>query len=232
VNFLKFVAQECAMRKALDRAAFAMCLCGAFALGQTINPFAGGGLPVNITGTSASVGGLISQVGFSIGNYTGALGRGSVDSSGNLYFVAYNSVLQLSASTGVVSLIAGNGTVGFSGDNNLAPGAQLYSPFGVAIDSAGNIYISDTNNFRIRKVSTSGIITTIAGNGTKGYSGDNGPALSAQFTQPAGIRSRHHGGRRRHLPGRRRPGHQRSVESAPGTRGGHLQQRVHRRSAE
>jgi sugar lactone lactonase YvrE len=115
------------------------------------------------------------------------LGRGSVDSNGNLYFIAYNAVLQLSATTGVVSLIAGNGTVGFSGDNNLAPGAQLNTPFGVAIDSVGNLYISDTNNYRIRKVATSGVISTIAGNGTKGYSGDNGAALSAQFTQTAGL---------------------------------------------
>jgi trimeric autotransporter adhesin len=177
------------MRKALIQATIATLFCSALVLAQspTISTFAGGGLPVNIPGTSANVGALASQLTFSLENYTGALGRGSVDASGNLYFIAFNSVMQLNAATGVVSLIAGNGTVGFSGDNNLAPGAQLNNPFAVAVDSSGNIYISDTNNFRVRKVSPSGLITTIAGNGTKGYSGDGGSALSAQLSQPAGI---------------------------------------------
>ena len=177
------------MRKAVIQATCAALFCSALALAQNpvISPFAGGGLPVNIPGTSANVGALASQLTFSVQNYTGALGRGSVDSNGNLYFIAYNAVMQLNANTGIVSLIAGNGTIGFSGDNNLAPGAQLNSPFAVAVDSSGNVYISDTNNFRIRKVATSGLITTIAGNGSKGYSGDGGPALSAQLSQPAGI---------------------------------------------
>lgn len=177
------------MRKAVSQALIAALFCSVVAFGQNpiISTFAGGGLPVNIPGTSANVGPLASQLSFSLENYTGALGRGSVDANGNLYFIAYNAVMQLNASTGIVSLIAGNGTVGFSGDNGLAPGAQLNSPFAVAVDGSGNVYISDTNNFRVRKVATSGLISTLAGNGSKGYSGDGGSAVSAQFSQPAGI---------------------------------------------
>jgi hypothetical protein len=81
----------------------------------------------------------------------------------------------LDAATGVLTLVAGNGTPGFSGDNGPATSAQLYSPQGLAVDSASNLYIADSGNNRIRKVSN-GVITTVAGNGTGGVSGDNGPA--------------------------------------------------------
>jgi sugar lactone lactonase YvrE len=81
---------------------------------------------------------------------------------------------------------AGNGTLGFSGDGGLATSASLYYPWGLAVDSVGNIYISDIANNRVRKVST-GIITTIVGNGSWGYSGDNGSASDAQLNGPLGI---------------------------------------------
>ncbi len=84
----------------------------------------------------------------------------------------------------MITTVAGNGTAGYSGDNGPATSAQLIYPHGVAVDSAGNLYIADTNNYRIRKVSN-GVITTIAGNGTSGFSGDNGPATSAQLSDPA-----------------------------------------------
>ncbi len=74
-------------------------------------------------------------------------------------------VLRLGAATGALILVAGNGTTGFSGDNGPATSAQLWQPAGVAVDSAGNLYIADTGNNRIRKVSN-GVITTVAGNGT------------------------------------------------------------------
>ena len=83
--------------------------------------------------------------------------------------------------------MAGNGTAGYSGDNGPATSAQLNTPYGVAVDAAGNLYIADTGNHRIRKVSN-GVITTVAGNGTPGYSGDNGPATSAQLNRPDGRR--------------------------------------------
>ncbi len=83
----------------------------------------------------------------------------------------------------MITTVAGNGTPGFSGDNGPATSAQLYGPSAVAVDSAGNLYIADTVNNRIRKVSN-GVITTVAGNGTAGFSGDNGPATSAQLAFP------------------------------------------------
>jgi uncharacterized protein (TIGR03437 family) len=85
----------------------------------------------------------------------------------------------------VITTVAGNGTPGFSGDNGPATDAQLQNPFGVAVDPAGTLYIADTNNHRIRKVSN-GVITTVAGGGLSGL-GDNGPATSAQLSAPGAI---------------------------------------------
>ena len=78
-----------------------------------------------------------------------------------------------------ISTAVGNGTAGYSGDNGPAIAAQLNQPHGVAVDSAGNVYIADSGNNRVRKISN-GVITTVAGNGVAGYSGDNGrpPALN------------------------------------------------------
>jgi uncharacterized protein (TIGR03437 family) len=104
----------------------------------------------------------------------------AADAAGNLFFVYQDSVLRMDAATGLLTLVAGNGTTGFSGDNGPATSAQFSSPEGIAVDSAGNLYIADTYNFRVRKVSH-GVITTVAGNGTYGTSGDNGPATSAQL---------------------------------------------------
>ena len=124
--------------------------------------FAGGGLPVNIQGTSAS---LRSPRPL------------AVDGAGNVFFADENHiVLRLDASTGVLTLIAGTGTAGFSGDGGPASSAQLNSPGGVAVDGSGNVYIADSGNSRIRKVS-SGVITTVAGNGTCGFAGDAGTTI-------------------------------------------------------
>lgn len=131
----------------------------------TISTFAGGGLPIDILGTSARLGPLVPQ-------------SAAADINGNLIFPTQNSVLRLDARTGILSLIAGNGTPGFSGDTGLATGAQLNQPTGVALDSTGTIYIADTGNSRVRKVSD-GVITTFAGNGSPGFGGDNGPAAGA-----------------------------------------------------
>jgi hypothetical protein len=146
--------------------------CCAFGQVYTINTFAGGGLPANIAGTSASL-----------------LPPGSVaaDGAGNLFLADEYVVLRWDATSGVLTLVAGNGTRGYSGDNGPAASAQLNSPTGVAVDAAGSVvYIADTGNHCIRKVSN-GFITTVAGNGTPGYSGDNGPAASAQLKYPKGV---------------------------------------------
>jgi YVTN family beta-propeller protein len=113
------------------------------------------------------------------------------DSAGNLYFAQVgNCVIRKVATTGTISTVAGNGTCGFGGDNGSATAAQLNLPRGVAFDSSGNLYISDTNNHRIRKVTPAGIITTFAGTGGLGCAGDGGPALSAAVGNPHGLKVR------------------------------------------
>ena len=111
----------------------------------------------------------------------------TVDSVGNLYIPDLNNdrIRKVAASTGMISTVAGNGTQGHSGDGGLATNAELYQPDGVAVDDAGNLYIADTNNHRIRKVAVgTGTISTVAGNGTHGYSGDGGAATSAELYTP------------------------------------------------
>ena len=108
------------------------------------------------------------------------------DSAGNVYIADSGNNRVRKVSNGVITTVAGNGTAGFSGDNGPATSAQLSNPLSVAVDPAGNLYIGDSGNRRIRKVSN-GVITTVAGNGTAGFSGDNGPATSAQINSPRGI---------------------------------------------
>ncbi len=87
----------------------------------------------------------------------------------------------------VVSTVAGNGGSGFGGDGGVASHASFANPAGVAIDASGNVYVADQGNSRIRKVGTNGVVTTVAGNGNPGYSGDGGPATNASLNQPAGV---------------------------------------------
>src|SRR5207237_10202514 len=92
------------------------------------------------------------------------------------------------APDGVVTTMAGNGTAGSSGDGGPATGAQLNTPYGVSIDGSGNLFIADTNNHRIRKVTSAGIISTVVGiDGIAGFYGDGGQALYAQVNAPAGV---------------------------------------------
>ena len=110
-----------------------------------------------------------------------------LDSAGNLYLAdRWNNRIRKIAG-GSISTIAGNGLANFGGDNGAATSAQLSVPDGVAVDTAGNVYISDFLNNRVRMVSPAGVITTYAGNGNSGFSGDGGTATSAQLSQPAGL---------------------------------------------
>lgn len=104
------------------------------------------------------------------------------DKNGNLYIAENGSnVVRRVNSSGVITTWAGTGTAGFAGDGGPAALAQLSNLRGIAIDTSGNIYIMDTQNYRIRKVDASGIITTVAGNGVAAYAGDGGFATSASF---------------------------------------------------
>lgn len=110
----------------------------------------------------------------------------AVDQNQNLYIAdSHNQRIRI-VSNGMIHTFAGNGVAGFSGDGGAATSANLLLPTGVAVDTAGNVYIADTNNNRIRKVS-GGVITTVAGDGEQIYSGDNGLATAAGLDSPAGV---------------------------------------------
>lgn len=110
----------------------------------------------------------------------------TLDAAGRLYFSSQSRVFRLEAN-GTLTRIAGESTSGFSGDGGPAIDAQLRTPYGLAVDAAGNVYISDYGNHRIRKVDTAGIITTVAGNGDVGFSGDENAAINARLWHPCGI---------------------------------------------
>ncbi len=113
----------------------------------------------------------------------------ALDAAGNLFIAdrSNHRVRKVDAVTKLISTVAGTGEPGFAGDSNQATSAQLNSPVDVDVDAAGNVFIVDQTNNRIRRVNAAGVIETIAGNGTVGYSGDGGPALQAQVTQPTAI---------------------------------------------
>jgi len=140
-----------------------------------ISTVAGGGIGDGGAATSA---GFVSPQGV------------AVDSSGNLYVADSfsNRIRKVAAGTGILTTVAGNGSQGFSGDGGPATSAALSRPSGVAVDSAGNLYIADNYNNRIRRVAAgTGIITTVAGNGSLGYAGDGGAATSASLWKPYGV---------------------------------------------
>jgi trimeric autotransporter adhesin len=111
----------------------------------------------------------------------------AVDSSGNVYVADTANARVRKISGGTITTVAGTGTQGYSGDGAAAASAQLYAPVGVAVDKAGNLYIADVDDSVVRRVSPSGIITTVAGNGSQGYSGDTGPAAAAMLNGPEGV---------------------------------------------
>ncbi|MCD6012635.1 MAG: hypothetical protein K0Q79_2497 [Flavipsychrobacter sp.] len=146
-------------------------------IGQNIYTIAGTG-----SGISSGDGGLATAAGI---NGPGGL---AFDNSGNMYVAGYyeNKIRKVSPS-GVITTIGGTGTAGYSGDGGAATSAQLNKPTKITLDGAGNLYIADQYNNRVRKISTAGIITTIAGNGTGTYGGDGGPATAASLFHPTGL---------------------------------------------
>ena len=132
---------------------------------------------------------LIQSVASGLSNPFGV----AVDNNGNVYIAdtyaerirvvnmqsTAITVANVTIGPGQMAAVAGNGTAGYSGDGTAALSAEIYNPIGVAADNLGNIYIADLYNYRVRKVNSSGIITTVTGNGTQTYGGDNGPAAAA-----------------------------------------------------
>jgi len=164
-----------------------LCFCCA-ASGQTqiIRTIAGNG-----TEGFSGDGGLATSASLNLPNVNVSNAADSVvvDVSGDLFIVdTNNSRIREVSPSGIITTVAGNGCCGYSGDGQLATSAALTYPQGVAVDSSGNIYIADTGNNVVRKVSTSGIITTIAGRfGQVGFFGDGGPAVASLLYAPAGV---------------------------------------------
>jgi sugar lactone lactonase YvrE len=169
------LARTSLVNRFLHAASLCLLLLFAAKVGQAqsvIYTIAGSGQE-NVAGTTANPG------------FTSGI---ALDAAGNVYLAVSDSsvVLQLGASTGKLSVFAGTGVAGYSGDSGSATNAQLNGPLGIAVDSSGNLYIADSENNRVRKVSN-GVITTVAGNGMAQHSGDNGPATSAGINAPLSV---------------------------------------------
>ncbi len=140
-----------------------------------ITTFAGGGSSLNDNGPAVSVN-LNSPNGLAF------------DGTGNLYIAdTFNRRIRKVTRTGVISTFTGTGTQGDSGDGDTATAAQLSRPVGVSVDNSGNLYIADQGSDRIRKITPAGVISTFAGAGTIGFSGDGGAATSAQLNAPYSV---------------------------------------------
>jgi RHS repeat-associated protein len=112
----------------------------------------------------------------------------ALDASGNLYIAdSWNRCIRKIDTYGIISTVAGGGSINYNGNSGPAVEANLGYIYGIAVDSMGNLYIPDYSNNVIWKVDNAGIITTVAGSGTKGYSGDHGPAVEAELNNPRGI---------------------------------------------
>jgi len=150
-----------------------LLLChAALAQQYAISTFAGGLPPITpAAATAASV---------------GDPPRVAADSSGNIYFPSLHSIFKVDRA-GTLTRVAGTGRPGYSGDGGAATAAQFQYPDGIAVDAQGNLYVSDRTAHVIRSISAAGTVTTIAGTGASGFSGDGGPATAAQFNTPAGL---------------------------------------------
>jgi NHL repeat-containing protein len=149
---------------------------------------------VSLSGVITTIAGKNDTIGYSGDGYP-AIAAGfeniadiAIDHTGNIYVTDFGaSRVRKINGYSVITTIAGNGTYGYSGDADAATAAQLSQPMGIAVDATGNLYISDQANNCVRKIDTSGIISTIAGKGPAGFSGDGGPAAMAELSSPTGI---------------------------------------------
>ena len=136
--------------------------------GDSVQGYSGDGGPA----TSAEVSGIEGII---------------TDNLGNIYFSDDNRIRKIDAS-GLISTIANvDDSAGYNGDGIQATAAKLYQPSGIAVDDNGNVYIADVNNNRIRKIDKTGMISTLAGNGSKGYSGDGMAATASELNWAIGI---------------------------------------------
>ncbi len=139
-----------------------------------ISTVAGGGVPSNVPATDLSL----------------APSSVALDAGGDLFIAdTYsNCICEVNAATGLITTVAGNGTLGYTGNGGLAVNAELDDPYGIAVDAAGDLFIADTFNNCVREVNASThVISTVAGNGNYGYSGDGGPATNAELDDPTSI---------------------------------------------
>ena len=185
---------------------------GSETLVDGVAAFTTSSLPAGTTTVTASYGGTASFAASATGTIVTAAGNGTAgyagnngpataaeldgprglafDSAGNLFIADYgnNVVREVVKATGDIIAVAGNGTAGYSGDNGRATAAELNGPRFVAFDSAGDLFLSDMNNNVVREVvKATGDIITVAGNGTAGYRGDDGPATAAELNIPSGL---------------------------------------------
>ncbi len=147
------------------------------ARGQLITTFAGNG-----SGIFAGDGGMATDASVYVPGYIAAAPDGGI-----LVADYGNNRIRKIDETGIITTIAGTGVAGYTGNDSAATLAAMFRPTGIVTDAAGNIYFTDNGNYAVRKISLAGIITTVAGTGVSGYSGDGGPATAAQLTAPEGL---------------------------------------------
>ena len=116
-----------------------------------------------------------------------AAGTIAIDAYGNIYFADGDRIRKITVATGMLNTVVGTGVGGFGGDGGPATAAQINYPVGICFDGSGNLYIGDETNYRVRKVTPAGIISTIAGTSVRGYSGDGGLATAATLSSPDGV---------------------------------------------
>ena len=146
------------------------------------------GVITTIAGTGSGAGGFTGDGGPATATKLNSPACIALDTFGNVYISDMgNHRIRKIDTSGIISTIAGTGTPVFSGDGGPATAAQIGYPFGLAFDAAGNLFVAASYNNRIRKITPSGIISTVAGTGAASYSGDGGPATSATFNQPINV---------------------------------------------